>query len=255
MPSIYDDPDVARTYSTNGPDAVLLISQLGAEDVELARTFFDGQAACYNSKFALADCLASLRYGVEAVDGFSAATPVGWKKNIVFEMTKPLDQLFYEHERRSEAQAFAEWMEQTIFQNGWHVDAADELTALGVRRQECTNIWMQVGMRRDSNGKYLGPSLEHARRFTAEARVVAWQARFSAHSLPHIDDALVAELVAVGESDYFDARDNPLAERHSLESKLKRAPADVVEDYVAKLADRVIAEDGWALFAASDIVM
>lgn len=152
MPSIYDDPDVARTYSTNGPDAVLLISQLGAEDAELARTFFDGQAACYNSKFALADCLASLRYGVEAVDGFSAATPVGWKKNIVFEMTKPLDQLFYEHERRSEAQAFAEWMEQTIFQNGWHVDASDELTALGVRRQECTNIWMQVGMRRDSNG-------------------------------------------------------------------------------------------------------
>lgn len=169
MPSIYDDPDVARTYSTAGPDATLLISQLGPADAELARTFFDGQAACFNSRFALADCLASLSNGVRAVDGFSSAVPVGWKKNIVFEMTKPLDQLFYEHGQESGAQAFAEWMEQTIFLNGWHVDSHDDLTALGNRRQECMNIWMKVGMRRDpQTGKYLGPSLEPARRLAAQ---------------------------------------------------------------------------------------
>ncbi len=164
MPDIIDDPDVRQIFSS-GPQPALKISQLGPADEALARTFFGSHANVFNSGFALAACLTDLANGVRAVDGFSAQAPIGWKKFIVFEMAKPLDQLHYEHRRETESLAYAEWMLSTIEDNRWHIDKNDDLTALNDRRQECMSMWAKGGMRRDpATGAYLAASPEHARR-------------------------------------------------------------------------------------------
>lgn len=171
MPSIYDDPDVDAIYSKEPVTSAgqstraLLISQLNPTDAELARTYFTGHAAMYNAEFSLDSCVADLIAGVRTVDGFSGAAPAGWRKCIVFEMSKALDQLYYEHQRHDEAQAFAEWMAWTIEELGWPTDEGDQLTALGERHQECLSIWLTVGPRPDAEtGEFLPPAPSHARR-------------------------------------------------------------------------------------------
>jgi hypothetical protein len=104
MPDIIDDSDVRQIFS-NDPQPALRISQLGPADESLARAFFGSHANVFNSSFALEACLTDLVNGVRAVDGFSAEAPTGWRKFIVFEMAKPLDQLHYRHERETESLA------------------------------------------------------------------------------------------------------------------------------------------------------
>ncbi|WP_375476031.1 hypothetical protein [uncultured Jatrophihabitans sp.] len=176
MADIYDDPDVDAIYgrqpvTQDGQSTrPLLISQLDARDADLARTYFTTHAGLYNAGFSPQACLGDLVAGVSVVDGFSGTTPDGWRKVIVFEMAKALDQLFYTHQQAAIAQAFAEWMAWTIEEHAWAIGEGANLTALGDRHQECLSIWMTVGPRRDSAaGVFLPPSPAEARRIVSLA--------------------------------------------------------------------------------------